>query len=134
MKNVIVLLMVLLLSCKQKPVTEIAPWVPYDESEELALNADHRSPKMRYKLIQSRILDKNEVWENVAGQIRNFSGEDYERLKPFILEQNIPTIQSHILAGDLTYEKLTQWYLYRIVKFENDSTKALNSIIAINPD
>ncbi len=134
MKNVILLLMLLLLGCKQKPVTEIALWVPYDESEELAQNADHQSPKLRYKLIQSRILDKNAVWENVAGQIRNFSEEDYQKLKPLILEQDIPTIQSHILAGDLTYEKLTQWYLFRIVKFENDSTTALNSIIAINPD
>ncbi|MBE0666845.1 MAG: amidase, partial [Bacteroidales bacterium] len=134
MKNVILLLMLLLLSCKQKPVTEIALWVPYDESEELAQNADHQSPKMHYKLIQSRILDKNAVWDNVAGQISNFSEEDYQKLKPYILEQDIPTIQSHILAGDLTYEKLTQWYLYRIVKYENDRNTMLNNIIAINPE
>jgi amidase len=134
MKNVIFLLMLLLLSCKQKPVTEIALWVPYDESEELAQNADHQSPKMHYKLIQSRILDKNAVWDNVAEQISNFSEEDYQKLKPYILEQDIPTIQSHISAGDLTYEKLTQWYLYRIVKYENDRNTMLNSIIAINPE
>ncbi len=134
MKNVLLLLMFLLPACKLTHVTVIPPWVPYDESELLAENADHQSPKMRYKLIQSKVLDKNAIWENVAAQIRNFSAEDYERLKPFILEQDIPTIQSHILAGDLTYEKLTQWYLFRIVKFENDSTTALNSIIAINPD
>jgi len=134
MKNVILLVMLLLLSCKQKPVTEIALWVPYDESEELAQNADHQSPKMHYKLIQSRILDKNAVWDNVAEQISNFSEEDYQKLKPYILEQDIPTIQSHISAGDLTYEKLTQWYLYRIVKYENDRNTMLNSIIAINPE
>ncbi len=134
MKNVLLLLMILLPACKMAPLTVIQPWVPYDESKELAENADHQSPKMRYKLIQSKILDKNRIWENVASQISNFSGEDYERLKPLILEQDIPTIQSHILAGDLTYEKLTQWYLFRIVKFENDSTTALNSIISINPD
>ncbi|TFG88216.1 MAG: amidase, partial [Candidatus Atribacteria bacterium] len=134
MKNVILLLMLLLLGCKQKPVTEIALWVPYDESEELAQNADHQSPKLRYKLIQSRILDKNAIWENVAGQIRNFSEEDYQKLKPYILDQDIPTLQSHILAGDLTYEKLTQWYLYRIVKYENDRNTMLNCIISINPE
>lgn len=126
--------MIILPACTQAPVTVIPPWVPYDESEELAENADHQSPKMRYKLIQSKILDKNAIWEDVAPQIRNFTGEDYERLKPFILNQDIPAIQSHIIAGDLTYEKLTQWYLFRIVKFENDSITALNSIIAINPD
>ena len=134
MKNLFLLLLILLPACNRAPVTVIPPWIPYDESEELAENADHQSPKMRYKLIQSKILDKNAIWEDVAPQIRNFTGEDYERLKPFILEQDIPTIQSHIIAGDLTYEKLTQWYLFRIVKFENDSITALNSIIAINPD
>jgi amidase len=40
-----------------------------------------------------------------------FSEEDYQKLKPLILEQNIPTIQSHIQDGSLTYETLTQWYL-----------------------
>ena len=134
MKNLFLLLLIILPACNQAPVTVIPPWVPYDESEELAENADHQSPKMRYRLIQSKILDKNAIWEDVAPQIRNFSGEDYERLKPFILEQDITAIQSHIRAGDLTYEELTQWYLFRIVKFENDSITALNSIIAINPD
>ena len=134
MKNLFLLLLILLPACNRAPVTVIPPWIPYDESEELAENADHQSPKMRYKLIQSKILDKNAIWEDIAPQIRNFTGEDYERLKPFILNQDIPAIQSHILAGDLTYEKLTQWYLFRIVKFENDSLTALNSIIAINPD
>jgi amidase len=89
---------------------------------------------MQFKLIQSRILDKNEMWKNTADQISNFSEEDYQTLKPFILEQDIPTIQSHILSGDLSYEKLTQWYLYRIVKYENDKDKMLNAIVAINPD
>jgi amidase len=30
--------------------------------------------------------------------------------------------------------KLTQWYLYRIVKYENDKDKMLNAIVAINPE
>jgi amidase len=29
---------------------------------------------------------------------------------------------------------LTQWYLYRIVKYENDKDKMLNAIVAINPE
>ena len=125
--------MLMLLACRQQPVTEIEPWVPYDESGELAENAGHQSPKMQYKLIQSKVLDKNAVWDNVEGQIRNFSEEDYQRLKPLILEQDILTIQTHVRSGDLSYEKLTQWYLYRIVKYENDRNTMLNSIIAINP-
>lgn len=128
------LLTTLALACKQKPKTVISPWIPYDESKELAKNADHQSEKMRYKLIQSQILKKNELWKNVSDQISDFSEEDYQRLKPFILEQNIPTIQSYVESGDLTYKTLTQWYLYRIVKYENDKDRMLNAIIAINPD
>ena len=134
MKYGILLSLVLTLACKQQSKTVIVPWIPYDESEELARNADHKSQKMRYKLIQSRNLDKNEIWNTVSEQISYFSEEDYQKLKPLIFEQNIPTIQSHVKSGDLTYETLTQWYLYRIVKYENDKDKALQAIIAINPD
>ena len=135
----ILFLSVIAFACKQEPKTQapktvISEWTPYDESEELLENANHESVKMRYKLIQSKILDKNELWKNVAHQISDFSEEDYQRLKPFILEHNIPNIQSSIESGDLTYEKLTQWYLYTIVKYENDKDKMLNAIIAINPD
>lgn len=134
MKNVLFSLSLLLLACQQQPKTEIAPWVPYDESEEIAANADHQSIRMQFRLIQSKVSDKNTMWANVADQIAYFSEEDYERLKPLILEQDIPTIQAHIKAGDLTYEKLTQWYLYRIVKFENNKDTFLNNMIAINPN
>lgn len=126
--------MLFMLACKQEPVTVITPWLPYDESAELAKNAEHQSQRMRYKLIQSRVLDKNDIWKNVADQIAYFSEEDYQRLKPFMLEQDIPTIQSYIRSGDLTYETLTQWYLYRIVKYENDRNTYLNNIISINPN
>ncbi len=133
-KNGVFILLILLFGCNQQPKTVITPWVPYDESKELAENAEHGSVKMRYKLIQSKILDKNEIWKNVSGQISDFSEEDYQTLKPLIFEQDIPTIQSHVKSGDLSYEKLTQWYLYRIVKYENDKNKFLNAVIHINPD
>jgi len=135
MKNKIILLLVctLMLASSQQPKTLIDPWVPYDESEDIIKNASHESQKMQFKLIQSQILDKNELWKTISPQISNFSEEDYQNLKPFIFEQNIQSIQSSILSGDLNYEKLTQWYLYRIVKYENNKDKALNAIIAINP-
>lgn len=133
MKIGILILLVCMISCTSVKKTTIPAWIPYDESEELAKNAKNESTRLRYKLIQSKILDKNEIWKNVAGQIQGFTEQDYEALKPLILEQNILTLQSHIKSGKLSYEKLTKWYLYRIVKFENDKTKALNNIIAINP-
>jgi amidase len=134
MKKTTLILLLFTLACARKPQTTIAPWIPYDESTELAENANNELTKLRFKLIQSRVLDKNAIWKNVADQIRNFSEEDYNKLKPLILEQDIPTIQSHIQEGSLTYETLTQWYLYRIIKFENNKNEYLNNIIAINPE
>lgn len=130
----ILFLVTIAFACKQESKTVISEWIPYDESEEIVANENHENIKMRYKLIQSQILNKNDIWKNVSDQIKNFSEEDYQRLKPLILEQNIPTIQSHVQSGDLTYEELTQWYLYRIVKYENNKDKMLNAIIAINPN
>ncbi len=127
-------LFILLNACSQTPKTVIQPWVSYDESQEIADNQTHELVRMRYKLIQSRVLDKNKIWKVVQPQIKKFSEEEYERLKPLILGQDIPTLQSHIRAGDLTYEKLTQWYLYRIVKYENDKKTMLNAIVGINPN
>ncbi|AXT20116.1 amidase [Flavobacteriaceae bacterium AU392] len=131
------ILLLLLFSCKQsetKEATTILPWVSYDESKELAESAKHQSRRMRYKLIQSKVLDKNDIWNTIAPQIADFSEDDYNVLKPLILEQDIPTIQSHIQSGKLTYKILTQWYLYRIVKFENNQETYLNAIISINPE
>jgi amidase len=134
MKQVFVLLLLVTASCKVSQKTTIPAWTPYNESEELAKNASHESQKMRFKLIQSKNLDKNELWKSISPQLANFSESDYQRLKPLILEQDIPALQANIQAGKLTYEKLTQWYLYRIATLENDRATTLNNIIAINPN
>ena len=134
MKKILFFSLFFILACKPNQKTVIPAWTSYDETEELAKNATNASIRMQYKLIQSKILDKNTIWKNIAQQIGAFSENDYQRLKPLILEQNIPTIQSHIQSGSLSYETLTQWYLYRIVKYENDKDKMLNAIVAINPE
>jgi len=133
-KAIYLLILIMTMACNQKPKTVISKWVTYDESEEIATNTKHPSKRMQFKLIQSKLLDKNEIWENVNEQISNFSEKDYEALKSLIFDQDIPTIQSHIQSGNLSYEKLAQWYLYRIVKYENDKEKMLNAIVAINPE
>ena len=134
MKNLSLLSILFVLACTPKPKTIIPAWVAYDETQELEENADHEKSRMQYKLIQSNILDKNDLWKDLANQIAYFSEDDYQKLKPFILDQDISVIQSNITKGKLSYELLTQWYLYRIVKYENDSTKTLHTIIAINSD
>jgi amidase len=97
------MLFILAFACKRQPCTVIPSWKPYDESAELAANANHPSKKMQYKLIQSKLMDKNEIWKIVSDQLCDFTEEKYQALKPFILEQDIPTIQSHIKSGVLTY-------------------------------
>ncbi len=136
MKKTLLILTLLIAtnSCTQKPQTQIAPWVPYDESAELAENADHNSARMRFRLIQSQVRDKNRMLETISAQLKDFSPEDYQRLTPLILEQSIPVVQGHIREGELTYKELTQWFLYRIALYENDRNTMLNAVIAINPD
>ena len=134
MKYAVLILLLFIFSCKTSKQSSTNPWIGYDEKNELATSAKNESSRLRYKLIQSKILDKNEVWKNVFPQIKNFSESDYLSLEPLIFNQDIPSIQSSIKEGKLNYEKLTQWYLYRIVKFENDKNKALNNIISINPN
>jgi len=112
----------------------IPAWVPYDESGQLTASEDHENPRMRYKLIQSKFQDKNVLWQRLEGQLDNFSEADYDRLKPLILEQDILTIQESIGENQLTYEQLTQWYLFRILKFENNPETTLHSIIDLNPN
>lgn len=123
---------VLILSCKQRQ--EPVVFKKYDETTSVAKQQEHPNRRMKFKLFQSKYLDMNEVFAPFAEDLAYFSEEDYKALKPMIIEQDIPTIQGHIKKGDLNYEKLTLFYLYRIRKFESDSTKSLNAIITLNPD
>ncbi|WP_020570224.1 amidase family protein [Neolewinella persica] len=129
--SILFVFLFLLISCQsQRSIS----WSPYDEAAELAENADHPSSRLRYKLLQSRVMDKNTLWKSITPQLKGFTASDYEQLKPLILDQDIFTMQKHVEEGKLSYEKLTQWYLYRISLFENDKEKYLNAIISINPD
>lgn len=121
-------------SCKKVPQTEIPTWTNYDESEMLASVTDHENGRMHLKLVQSKVQDKNKIWDSIRDDIAYFSEADYQRLTPLIYEQDIVEIQQSISSNKLSYEELTQWYIYRIVKMENDSSTTLHTIIAINSD
>ena len=62
------------------------------------------------------------------------TASEYTRLKPMVLEQPIPVVQEHIRNGDLTYEELCRFFLYRIYTYELDNSTTLNTVIALNPD
>src|SRR5690606_36795886 len=140
MKKLSLLLLVLvsLVSCRSNPESSEEPsqalWSPYDEAAELEKLAENENPRLRFKLINSRFLDKNEIWAPFSEDLASFSEDDYERLKPLILEKDIPTLQESVRSGKLSYTDLTLFYLYRIRRFESDNEMALNAIISLNPD
>lgn len=134
MKKIFLLnvLALIFIGCQDKQPEVV--FTKYNETELLKNQQEHSFARMRFKLFQSKVLDMNKVFEPLNKELSKFSEEDYNALKPFILEQDIPTIQNHVKDGKLSYEKLTLFYLYRIRKFESDSTKSLNAIISLNPN
>ncbi|AZQ57617.1 amidase [Maribacter sp. MJ134] len=136
-KALLVLLVGLLFSCKDSAKVDEKQqriWEPYNDSLEVASNADHEKGRMRYKLIQSKVLDKNDVFLPLYDEVSKMTEKEYEFLKPLILEQNIFSIRKSIEGDLLTYEKLVLFYLYRIYKYELDNTTTLNTVIALNKD
>ena len=108
-------------------------WKPYDETAEIQAVQTHENPRMQFQLIQSKLLDKNEIWAPFETALNRFGNNSYQTLKPLIIEQDIPTLQSHIQAGSLTYEQLVLFYLYRIRKLESNPNTTLHAILALNP-
>ena len=119
------------LSCS-KSSAPLKTWIPYDETSQIKSFATNENEMMRFKLIQSKNLDQNEIFKKIHNQLEDFSEEDYAQLLPYILDQDILTIQNNIETKKLNYEQLTKWYLYRILKFENNQQTFLNAILAIN--
>lgn len=134
MKRILFLIVLasLITSCKKKEAPVV--FTKYDETELLKKQQEHERSRMQFKLFQSKVLDMNTVFKPFENDLAYFSEEDYNALKPLIIEQDIPTLQKHVADGKLTYEKLTLFYLYRIRKFESDSTRSLNAVIALNPN
>lgn len=133
-KLLLILSITLFISCNQKEKQPDVIFKKYDESTVLEEQQNHPKKRMQFKLFQSKVLDMNTVFKPFQEDLSYFSEEDYQSLKPLILEQEIPSLQKNIKEGKLTYEKLTLFYLYRIRKFESDSTKSLNAIISLNPN
>ena len=122
-----------LFSCKNKNNSIF--FKVYDESELIKKQQEHNISRMKFKLFQSKVLDMNANFKPFNDELAtNFSEEEYNKLKPLILEQNIPSIQKSIAKGLLSHEKLTLFYLYRIRKFESNNETALNAIISLNPN
>jgi len=142
MKNYTLLFLIFtlsLFSCKQEQketsIVKNDPiiWQPYDETSDLAGTQELQNTRMHLKLVNSKVLDKNDIWKPVTGELSTFSLDRYKELLPQILEKDIPTLQQSIKEGTFTYEDLTLFYLYRIASIESDNDRALNGVISLNP-
>lgn len=108
------------------------------ESEEKVLQTDSdlsaiSSKDFReFKVLDSKYIKNEDLWKPFEKDLEDFSEDNYNALKSLILEQDIPTIQSHILSQKLTYEKLVKFYLYRIRKYDRENGLSLNSVISLN--
>ena len=109
-------------------------WAAYDETEDLAQLAQHENNSMHFKLLNSQVLDKNSLWSPFQDSLANFSERDYVALKPLILDSSISEIQDSVNAGDLSYEQLVTFYIFRIREIESDNHRAINGVISLNPD
>ena len=87
-----------------------------------------------FRVLDSRYISKEELWQPFNKDLEDFTEETYNKLKPLIFEQDIPTLQKHITNGGLSYELLTKFYLYRIRKFDRENELSLNSVIALYPN
>ncbi|MEO1548350.1 MAG: amidase family protein [Bacteroidota bacterium] len=135
-------LLLAFVGCKEEPKTVVTRaieepkplWPEYNDSLEIVSNADHEKERMRFKLIQSKTLDRNKVFQPLLAEVNKMDSVTYQRLKPMILEKDIPTLQKHVDNGDFTYETLVRFYLYRIYKYELNPETCLHTIISLNPN
>lgn len=109
-------------------------WQRYDESADLRELAQHENSSMRFKLLNSKVLDKNTLWAPFLNELADFSPDRYDSLKPLILEKDIASIQRAVADGQLNYAELATFYIYRIREIETDNSRFINAVIALNPN
>ncbi len=132
------LLIPFLSSCDSRdskdPVEVPELYTPQEEQALLDSVADHPSPRMQFRRVQSPFKSKTEIYGTLFSEVEGFSQERYNELVPLVLEKNIPEIQEAVADGLLTYEELTLFYLKRIYRYELDKETGLQSIISLNPE
>jgi amidase len=110
----ILVVFLILFSCKNSNTKETEP----DTSKKVDVQADSNDLSAivtkdfrEFKILDSKYIDNVELWSSFNKDLEDFTQLDHDRLKPLILEQNIPTLQKLIKNGSLTYESLTKFYL-----------------------
>ncbi|WP_411895396.1 amidase family protein [Winogradskyella sp. A2] len=139
--TITLLLFLFIVSCKNDkdskstlPQESIIENKSTESDSTLDLKAISTKDFTEFKVLDSKNLTKVEIWNAVNPQLKDFSEEDYERLKPLVIEQDILGLQEIINEGKISYEELTKFYLYRIRKYDREHPMSLNSVIAVNPN
>lgn len=137
-RKLLLLKLLLVLSCLSLHVSAAEDgslvWQRYDESADLQELAQHENESMHFKLLNSKVLDKNSLWEPFLDELSAFTANRYESLKPLILEKDVASIQRAVANEELTYAELTTFYIYRIREIETDDSRYINAVIALNPN
>lgn len=87
-----------------------------------------------FKVLDSKNISQDSLWSPFESDLAEFSEEKYQSIKPLIFDKNIPEIQEAVKKGELTYEELSLFYLYRIKKIDRENELSLNSVISLNPN
>lgn len=131
---VLVLILLLSWSCKESSKFTDSNESRSTQEDSSDLSAISTKEFREFEVLDSRFISRLDIWTALNSSLSDFTQEDHDRLKGFILDQDIPTIQSHIKSGKLTYELLTKFYLHRIRSFDRENEWSLNSVIALNPN
>lgn len=113
----------ILISCKNEQQQQLS-----DDTSAIS------TKDVEFKVLDSHNIQVDELWKPFEQYWNDFTEEDYNRLKPLILEQDIPSIQKSVYANKLSYKELTLFYLYRIKTYDRNNELSLNSVIALNPN
>jgi len=87
-----------------------------------------------YLILDSQYIDTKQLWQPFENDLKRFSKNHYNQLKPLILDKDIPSLQKSIENGDFTYEELVLFYLHRIRKYDRENALSLNAVISLNPN
>ena len=121
-------------SCKNEHsvIHTLQPELEITDKNSTVLSDELAKDFREFKVLNSKYINVSKLWSSFSSDLEDFTESKYEILKPFIIEQDIPTIQQYIADGDLSYELLTKFYLYRIRKFDRENEYSLNSVISLN--
>ena len=122
------MLMLSLMACKQEK--EEVPG--YNEALLIEQQQEHENPRMRYKLISSRV-ERPDMFSPFEKALNKFGEERYTQMMPRVIERSIPEIQESVAAEEFTYEELCLFYLWRMRKYEQNPETSLHTIISLNP-